>query len=226
MHCFTLTIGTAIPGEGIRLRACGRGACVMVGGEHGARIPIQDSWFETIVGLDNRALPLPECAGMPLPFIGNVDIEGGNLNIEGDSHPILVARPKTEKDKRVLVHLISITGEAFNYTGVQRMETFNGKEGKVVNDLPKLEDVTGIEVVAEHRSDRLIVMHPGAAFRIWRPGMLELTQAGCKLEELPQDAFYTYKLTTGKKPHIVRLPRPKRLGGPATTNDTVKEKVA
>lgn len=200
MHCYTLRIG-GVPERGIQLSMTpGHPVPVVVVGpqENGAVVPVDKAWFDHWSNLQQMALQLPECKGrtLGLPKLAHCELEGETLQ-----NYKLVSRPGDEEDRRVLVRLMPPEGEKVRYTGSYKIESLNEQTNRVVRSYPRLDDVVGIEHIAGYdESEALIIMYPGAAFRVTRP-------RGSKPD------FHMYKLTSsGSKPRIIDL-TPRRDGG-------------
>lgn len=167
MFCFTLVIGEA-PQKGLRISMEEERPVpvLTLGGPTGITIPVEENWFKAMVDLDRRLLEIPELRSRTfgLPLLLNTDFEGDTAE-----NTVLISRPGYEKDNRALVRLVPPEGEKVTYSGSYRIEQMDSR-GRVVTRFPKLEDVVGIEVIATHESEALVILHPGAAFRAVRRG--------------------------------------------------------
>jgi hypothetical protein len=198
MRCYTLVIG-GVPEEGIRLSMDPGDSVpgVVVGPrEHGLVVPVDSAWFKTIVDLQQNALQLQECHGksLGLPLITHCELEGENLEDDGDRKAfVLHSRSGRDKDRRVLIHLLPPEGERVRYTGCHKIESYDKDTQKVTRQYPKLDDVVGIELIAGTHGEALIIMHPGASFRVTRS----------KSSHHPD--FHLYMLIASRSPKIKEL---------------------
>jgi len=205
MHCFTLAVGGEVT-RGIHVRVAeGTGTTcpgILVGDNKGPFLPVEQAWFDRMVERDQRALELPELI-VPPPTIMHADFyeEGQGItdptgNVEDLSRCCLVSKPGGESDRRALVWMTKAPGLRATYTGCYKVESI-AKRGdsniKVVRNYPNLEDVIGVEMIAEDSGSALFIMHPGAAFRIALP-------------KNSYPSFLMYRLTpTGAKPNLIKL---------------------
>jgi hypothetical protein len=206
MRCFTLHVGEEVT-QGIRIKVA-EGTdttCpgILVGGNKGPFLPVEQAWFDRMVERDQRALELPELIVPPLTIMHADFYEEGHGvtqptgKVEELSKCSLVSRPGGEKDRRALVYLAQTPGIRASYTGCYKIESAVRRKDseyiKVVRNYPNLEDVIGVEMIAEANGEALFIMHPGAAFRIAMP-------------KNHDPSFIMYRLTpTGARPNLIRL---------------------
>jgi hypothetical protein len=210
MYCFTLVAGSEVE-RGIRIKNSSVPAsCPGVSvGDTETFLAVSQDWFDQMINLDQKALELPALKGkqLALPTLMNTEFTEEGLVTQPTGHLkdlakcCLVSRPGNDLDRRALVHLMRPQPQGYRATGCYKVESVSarGTGGlKVIRNYPPLDEVVGIEMVAEVAGGALFIMHPGAAFRVALP----------RGSEPP---FVMYRLTpSGMRPNLIKLRAPDR----------------
>lgn len=200
MHCYTFTIG-GVPDpqrdRGIALSMTpGHSVPVVVVGpkENGTIVPMDQSWYEGYEDWKRSTTHLHQDRGITLvpPTLLHCDVLGEKpqdyrLTKAGDG-----------EDQKILIHLLPHS-ERIKYTGCYKIENHDEQTGKVRAAYPRIDDVVGIEHIASHGGEVLIIMYPGSGFRV-TPGR----EGG--------PGFLMYRLSSsGKHPRLIDVtPAPAR----------------
>lgn len=150
--------------------------CVVLGSvEDGKVIPMDEVWFNRLVELQQQVLQLPDHELEKVNWINHSELSLPELlrcevtDINEQKTAFKLVMPVEERDYRALVHIIPPPGEKVTYTSLYKIEELDNHSNGVVRRHLKLEEgVVGVELLAEHRGEALIIMHPGAGIKAHR----------------------------------------------------------
>lgn len=201
MYCYTLTVGDQPVVEDkirISMREGLVTPVVYLGEETDGDektevfIPIAQEWFNKMIELDQLELQNPHYQN--LPALPPLSILHADLGDTKDNEGHLVSRPCNERDRRVLLLVQPPPDDDHvRYTGSYKKETF--VDGRVRQSFPRMDEVTGIDLLGEVAGKMLIIMHPGARFRVGR-------------RKSHPTGWHMYQLSTsGSRPRLQEFPR-------------------